>query len=422
MPDARCRILTIAHGHPDFHHGGGELAAYNLYRAYAENPAVEESFFLARHDRGHGATGGISVRTENEFLWEQAVSDFFTMKTANFHSLVNNFTGLLRRLRPTVIHIHHYIHIGLDLLQIIKSVDPSIRIIMTLHEFIAICFNNGQMVKSGSNRLCFRETPEDCHRCFPERSAIDFWLRKHRYQSYFRLVDQFVSPSEFLRNRYIDWGIDPARIVVIENGQPSGKSLAPRPLRAGETRNRFGFFGQINPYKGVSVLLEGLASLRRSQRRDILLEIHGANLENQSAAFRERIAALRAPLEAEGCLQWVGPYEPFQMAERMANVDWVVVPSVWWENSPMVIQEAFTFGRPLVASNIGGMAEKIRDGVNGVHVPVGNARAWADTLHRLSSTTDEWDRLRAGITRPIAHAECARAHLALFSSMGAIAA
>jgi glycosyltransferase involved in cell wall biosynthesis len=293
---------------------------------------------------------------------------------------------------------------------------------MTLHEYMAICFNNGQMVKTGSNRLCFGETAEDCHRCFPDRSTVDFWLRKHRYQSHFRLVDQFVSPSEFLRDRYIGWGIDPARIVVIENGQSTGKFMSPRPLREGETRNRFGFFGQINPFKGVSVLLEGLASLRKSQRRDIVLEIHGANLENQSTEFRDRIAALRAPLEAEGCLQWIGPYEPFQMGERMANVDWVVVPSIWWENSPMVIQEAFTFGRPILASNIGGMAEKIRNGVNGVHVPVGNARAWGDTLHRLAGATDEWDRLRAGIERPITHTECAQAHLAQFHDTDVIAA
>ena len=289
---------------------------------------------------------------------------------------------------------------------------------MTLHEYVAICFNQGQMVKPGSNRLCFRESPDDCNRCFPQHSIENFWLRKHRYQSFFRHVDQFVAPSEFLRQRYIDWGIAPERIVTIKNGQASGDMLPPRPLAEGETRNRFAFFGQVTPFKGVNLLLQGLNALPKSERRKITLEIHGANLEHQTPEFQELIADLRKPLEKDGCLQWIGPYEPSQMPSRMAGADWVVIPSIWWENSPMVIQEAFALGRPLVGSDIGGMAEKIRHDVDGVHVPAGTAKAWGDTLLRLSAYTDEWDRLRAGITRPISHAQCAQAHMQLIKTKG----
>lgn len=413
MNSSRHRILVISHGHPDFNLGGGELAAYNLFRTYADHPDVEASFFLARHDRGRHPTGNFFPRRENEFLWEQGVSDWFRMKMATPDGTFRHFAELIRNLQPTVVHVHHYVHMGLEYLQVIKQIDPSIRIMMTLHEYVAICFNQGQMVKTGTNRLCFRESPDDCHRCFPEHSLEDFWLRKHRFQSLFRMVDQFVAPSEFLRQRYIEWGLGPDQIVMIENGQADREMLSPRPIAEGETRNRFAFFGQINPFKGVDLLLKGLSSLKKSERRRIVLEIHGTNLEEQTQEFQDTIRKLRKPLEAEGCLQWVGRYEPFQMAGRLAAVDWVVIPSIWWENSPMVIQEAFTFGRPLVGSDIGGMAEKITHGVDGVHVPVGNAKAWGDTLLRLSGYTEEWDRLRAGITKPISHADCAHAHLAL---------
>lgn len=422
MTPATHRILVTVHGHPDFHLGGGELAAYNLYKTYAEHPQVEAAFFLGRHDRGKGPTGAISPRRANEYLWEQTIGDWFYMKTANPDGMLRNFAELIRKLRPTVVHAHHFIHIGLEYLAIIKKIDPSIRIVMTLHEYIAICFNQGQMIKPGTNRLCFRESPDDCHRCFPDRSLEDFWLRKHRYHAFFRLVDQFVTPSDFLRQRYIDWGIEPSRIVTIENGQASTEQLPPRPLAEGETRNRFAFFGQINPYKGVNVLLQGLATLKKSERRNIVLEIHGSNLESQTQEFRDQINELRKPLEKEGCLQWIGPYEPFQMANRMAGVDWVVIPSIWWENSPMVIQEAFTLGRPLVGSDIGGMAEKITHGVDGVHVPVGNAKAWGQSLLRLSQMTEEWDRLRGGIKKPLSHRECADEHLALINQLEIAAA
>lgn len=407
------RILTICHGHPDFNLGGGELAAFNLYKAYGKHPEVEASFFLGRHDRGRGPTGAISLRRENEYLWEQGVGDWFRMKTANTDCLTNNFAELIRRLRPTIVHVHHYVHMGLEFLHIIKRIDPSIRIMMTIHEYVAICFNQGQMIKTRSSKLCFRESPEECHRCFPEHSIEDFWLRKHRYNSFFRLVDQFVSPSDFLRQRYVDWGIEPNRITTIENGQADREMLPARTLAKGETRNRFAFFGQVTPFKGVDVLLQGLASLKKSERGKIVVEIHGAKLEDQDDSLQARISELRGRLEKEGCLQWVGAYEPFQLADRMAGADWVVVPSIWWENSPMVIQEAFTYGRPLVSSDIGGMAEKISNGVDGIHVPVGNVKAWGHTLLRLSQYTDQWDALRAGITKPICYSGCADAHLAL---------
>jgi len=81
----------------------------------------------------------------------------------------------------------------------------------------------------------------------------------------------------------------------------------------------------------------------------------------------------------------------------MAAVDWVVVPSVWWENSPLVIQEAFAAGRPVICSDVGGMAEKVHDGVDGLHFRVGDAESLAATIHRAVRTPGLWERLREGI-------------------------
>lgn len=409
----RERILVISHGHPDFSKGGGELAAYNLFKAYQKNPGVEEAWFVARHDLGGGPSGAISMRREREYIWDQTVADWFYMKAANFDGVNKNFSELVKRFNPTLVHVHHYVHMGLEYLQVIKRELPDTRIMMTIHEYIAICFNQGQMIKKGTNQLCFGESPVDCNRCFPEHSQEDFWLRKHRYLRFFDLIEQFVAPSDFLRQRYIEWGIPSEKITTIENGQAESIGLSPRKLEAGETRNRFAFFGQINPFKGVDLILKALSAMTKEERRKILVEIHGSNLEGQSLEFQKMIAELRAPLEQEGCIQWVGPYEPFQMADRIARVDWVIVPSIWWENSPMVIQEAFTLSRPLVVSNIGGMAEKVSHGVNGIHVPVNNTAAWSETLLKLAKMTHEWELLRDGIVKPVEYDECAKRHLEL---------
>ncbi len=84
----------------------------------------------------------------------------------------------------------------------------------------------------------------------------------------------------------------------------------------------------------------------------------------------------------------------------MAGVDWVVVPSIWWENSPLVIQEAFMHRRPVICSDIGGMAEKVRDGVNGLHFVVGDPYSLAEMIEYAVSAPELWDRLRGQIEGP----------------------
>ena len=85
--------------------------------------------------------------------------------------------------------------------------------------------------------------------------------------------------------------------------------------------------------------------------------------------------------------------EPAQLPDLMSNMDWVMVPSIWWENSPLVIGEARTLGRPVICSRIGGMAEKVTEGENGLCFTVGDAHSLTDTLMRAATTPGLWDSL-----------------------------
>jgi glycosyltransferase involved in cell wall biosynthesis len=408
----RHRVLVISHGHPDLAAGGGEIAAHNLFGAYKKHPAVEAAWFLGRIDRGSPPQGTIGRYRADEYLWEQGTGE--NCKTVA-GSYFPKFEEFLRALQPTLVHAHHYLHLGVESLRAVKRIAPGAQLMLTLHEFLAICAHHGQMVKRGSLRLCSEASLDACHQCFPERSREDLWLRKQYIFGHFRSVDRFIAPSEFLRQRYIAWGIAPERIAVIENGQADGKPLPPRELKDGEARNRFAFFGQVTQFKGVDVLLQGLNAMPADARRRIIVEIHAAHLEKQSGPLRERIERLAAPLIEQGMLRWAGAYNPNELRDRMAQIDWVLVPSIWWENSPLVIQEAFAHGRPVICSGIGGMAEKVRHGKDGIHVAAGNPFAWADTLLRAAEDARLWESLRAGIRRPMTHAACAEAHLALIS-------
>ena len=411
------RILVISHGHPDFSLGGAEIAAYNLFNAYKESKQVEDAWFLARADRGRGATGQIRKRRDNEYLWEQAVHNWHMMKAVEQNSLTTWFADFIKALNPTIVHMHHYAHMGLEFIRVIKQVNPEIRIFFTIHEYMAICKHNGQMVKTGEgHKLCSSESFDECRNCFPENTAEDFWLRKHYFQKHFDMIDGFISPSEFLRQRYIDWGIDENKIIMIENGQRDIAPLPPRKLPEGGKRNRFAYFGQVNPYKGIDVLLEALRSMTKEERSELTVEIHGANLEAQTGEFQEKVKKLARKFIKEGSLRWVGPYRPEEQLAKMQEIDWVVVPSIWWENSPMVIQEAFTAGRPLIVSNIGGMAEKVKDGIDGLHFSARNPTDLASKMLLAAKSDILWDGCRQNIKKPISYTECTKEHFSFFKN------
>ncbi len=143
--------------------------------------------------------------------------------------------------------------------------------------------------------------------------------------------------------------------------------------------------------------------------------IFGGNLERQPEAYQRRFEA--ATERAAGRVRFYGGYRSAELPMLMKDVDWMVIPSVWWENSPVVIQEAFLHGRPVIASNIGGMAEKVTHGVDGLHFRCGSVEDLVDRMVEAMTTPDLWDRLRARIRRPIDRAECARRHAALYDRL-----
>jgi glycosyltransferase involved in cell wall biosynthesis len=136
-------------------------------------------------------------------------------------------------------------------------------------------------------------------------------------------------------------------------------------------------------------------ALLRETAPDVRLWLHGANLDVQDEKFRAEFGDLLDA--ARDNVMMVGRYRPEELPRLMSEIDWVVIPSIWWENSPLVIQEAFFHGRPIICSDIGGMAEKVIDGANGLHFRAGDPRSLARVLHRATTEPGLWQRLRDGI-------------------------
>jgi len=411
------RVLVISHGHPSLSLGGAEVASYNLHKGLQAGEGVD-SHFLARVGAPtprHAGTALMSLRQRGgELLYYAEDYDHFLISNRATEEIERDFVRVLNDLKPDVVHFHHFIGLGLECLFAVRDALPDALIVVTFHEYLSICHHHGQMVKTGAFKLCYRASPTDCNACFPDISPARFLARETFIKGMLGLADHFVSPSRFLVDRYVDWGLAEERFSVIENGIDVAGAAPPRPLPEGKgRRSRFAYFGQLTPYKGADVLIDAVTRIpEKVWGEDSILLVYGGNLERQPQAYQDKFARL---VEAAGRrVRFCGAFQNREMPNLMRSVDWMVMPSVWWENSPIVIQEAFFHGRPILASNLGGMAEKITDEVDGLHFRPGSPEDLVDCMTRALTEPDLWDRLRGGIRRPISHVECAGTHLDLY--------
>ena len=454
------RVLIVANGHPVYSKGGAEAVAYRQFQEYDTRDDVD-AMFLAAHPAGPIENGTrLSCRGEKEILFSVQEGDYFKHSQPYKRGIRWHFREILETFDPTIVHFHHFVHLGIEMLREVHNFRKDLPIILTLHEFIAICNQNGQMVKKGSHQLCYSESPADCHECFPDISTGDFLLRKLYLRSFLDLVDRFVCPSQFLLERYANWGIPREKLLFIENGYaatsapgpdsdgPFGSTrltkkgapgevpadpdveqeefgqIVPSPRRrsarsrgrlGSKVGMRFGFFGQVNPFKGVDVFLEAIRRLERSDQRKIEVTIHGGGVETWPELFQDQIAELAK--KTEGCVRFHGKYEAEDLSALMTEVDWVVMPSIWWENSPVVIQEAFHHCRPVICSNIGGMKEKVRDGIDGVHFAVGNPGSLARVIESIIDGDVTTSDFHPNIVQPVTVVEKANEHLELYAKV-----
>jgi glycosyltransferase involved in cell wall biosynthesis len=430
----RSTVLFICHNHPSVRPGGAEAYALELHRHLVAS-GEPRSIFLAKGGPPLSPAGSVHLGThiapvdgcpDEYFCFTEGWNYDWTLGTMRDDKRLytKHLRAFLRAIRPDVVHFQHTMFFGYDLLREVKNTCPDAAIVYTLHEFMPICHRQGQMLRATDDTPCMRESPRRCNECFPEIDQQTFYLRKRFVQSHLSVVDRFIAPSEFLAQRYIDWGLPEEKVQVEEYGRTPPPGEAPVQPRA--HRDRFGFFGQMTPFKGLNVVLEAIAELHGDAggQQDPLIaaleraagapspdeapagadaphphvRVHGANLDLHPGQFQNRIAEL---LERAGeHVTFIGAYDHDQLAGLMAEVDWVIIPSIWWENSPLVIQEAFHFGRPVIASDIGGMAEKVTDGVNGLHFRANDPSSLAATMQRAATEPGLWDRLRGGI-RPV---------------------
>ena len=398
----RPKVLQVCHNHAEIRPGGAEGYALNLYETIRDAGEFE-TIYLARtgapnrmkyEPRPHPGTPVSNVTEDpNQYLLYTPISafDYLFQRSEEKETMTRDYSDFLRAHQPDLVHFQHTFLMGYDFLRATKNILPDAPIVYTLHEFLGMCHRDGQMIRTMRNELCQEASPRRCHECFPDISPKTFFMRERFVKSHLSLVDMFIAPNSYLRDRYVEWGLPAEKVMVEPCGLPP---VIPPYEEPREKRNRFAFLGQFTPYKGTDVLLK--AMVRLGDDFDGHLWIHGAGLENQHPDFQSLFKELLE--KTEKTVTFAGPYDhDTELGRVMMGADWIVVPSIWWETGPLVVPEAFQYGRPVISSDIGGMSDKVTDGVNGLHFRTGDPEALADAMTNAVETPGLWDELSAGI-------------------------
>jgi glycosyltransferase involved in cell wall biosynthesis len=183
-----------------------------------------------------------------------------------------------------------------------------------------------------------------------------------------------VSPSRFLADEFTRYGLPADRIVVSENGIDTARFTDCRPKRPTPVV-RFGFLGSWMPSKGLHVLVDAFRRLTENTR----LTVFGGPPSGDPGIYARDIRAAASDQR----IAFPGRVDPQQIGTAFQSIDVAVVPSLWFENAPLTIREAFASRTPVVASRSGGMAESVRDGVDGLLFTPGSAPDLAAALRRF---------------------------------------
>ena len=288
------------------------------------------------------------------------------------------------RFRPDVVHCHNIYHqLSPSILRPIRR--AGVRCVMTLHDYKLAC-PSYQLLDHGTL----------CQRCV-SGSALNAALRRckggslgassllalessiHRLTGAYDPVDVFISPSRFLAEVMRRNGIEPERLVVLNHFV---EPAADRPAEASAVaasqtgaRNGFVFAGRLSPEKGVDTAIRAVAMLSD----DVHLHVAG---DGPARGELEAVAAQLAP----GRVTFHGRLDKQALGSLVARSTATVVPSRWHENQPMTILESYAAEVPVVATDLGGMPELVRDGVDGFVVPHDDPSALAAALGHLQGS------------------------------------
>ncbi len=388
------KVLKIIHGYPMRYNAGSEVYSRTLCHALADNHEVQ---VLTR----------IEDPFEADYLMHQEIDPKDPRVMLNvinlprerhryryIHEYLDRQAAkVLDRFKPDIIHIGHMNHLSLTIINEITT--RNIPTVYTLHDYWLMC-PRGQFIQRNSPSevwaLCDGQEDKKCAtNCYSGyfsgdssnyKQDVAMWKkwvtgRMEAVRKMAKQIDLFIAPAKFLMHKYIDeFGLEPDKCLYMDYGFDLNRFEQRQ--RKLETAFTFGYIGTHIPAKGIQDLLGAFGQLEGNCQLKVWGRMRGEN-----TPYLQEIAK-SLPLQVQERIEWLAEYNNERIVQDVFNhVDAIVVPSIWYENSPLVIHEAQQVGLPVITADAGGMQEYVKHEVNGLLYKHRNTKSLLQQMQRL---------------------------------------
>ena len=401
--------------------GGTEVYVQDLYAALSRQSV--DGYIIAATDRIY-----------ERYVWDGTPVLRYPSNWANIRDYaaaasragLSKFQELILENAPDIFHLHSWTA-GAGLRHLSQVQQLGIPCVVTMHVPSALCLR-GTMLLNG-HKACDGHIEEiRCAQCWTQsrglpgplafamarlprmsfsgagwtskvslrgatmlsaRSLVDNHARELRAMS--ALSERIVAPSQWVYDALAINGVpleklSVSRQAVAQSLVDRGKA-SPRPKRGKELI--LGFMGRLEPYKGAHMLLQAIKQL--SDDVPIRLKVAGSGTEADYLRELERI------YNKDKRVEFLGPLSHDEIPQFLSGLDVLAVPSNYMETGPLVVLEAYAFGIPVMGADIGGISERIRDGVDGWLLPFDDSSAWAAAIQDIALDDAKLARLAANI-------------------------
>ena len=375
------RVLHLVHQYPPDFIGGTEHYTHTVAQqlaAMGHDIAVVTRVSRPGQGVERSQEDGVAVYR----VWQGTPSaQQRYLATFNTATLVTLFETVIAEFAPDVVHVQHLM--GLPAALLLRLRQRKIPYVITLHDYWWVCAN-AQLLTNYSQEVC--DGPRgyvNCTRCAVARGGNSAWLAAPALWGSLQLRGSIlhkgltearglVASTPFVAEWYAQHGASAVQVLPLGIDLPPyfAKDLVNAPSPG--ARLQVAYLGGLAWQKGVHVVVEACRTLGES----VDLWVVGSGEDEYVAQLRQHAAPH---------LHFLGALDRDAVWALLARSDVVVVPSLWYETYSYVLHEARAAGVPVIASNLGVMAEAVTDGVDGLLVPPGDVAAWHDALQRLAA-------------------------------------
>ena len=286
----------------------------------------------------------------------------------------NRLRRLIRAEKPDIAHLHMIDHqISPSILSLLKR--QGIPVVQTIHTYKHVCpsyrlynMEKGEICEKCLDGAYYHAFSEKCHKAsYFATSLLIMEMYFHKWlKTYQKYLDLYLVPSRFMGEKLKEGGVDPAKIkhlfytIRLDDYPPHFDS-----------DGYFLYYGRLSEEKGLITLLKAMEGVKQSR-----LKIAGEGPQR---------LALEEFVKRQGMdrVEFVGTLGGDDLKAMVSGAQFVVVPSEWYENSPLVIYESFAMGKPVIGARIGGISELIEHGVDGFLFEAGNSHELQKWINHL---------------------------------------